>query len=66
MFGERIKELREANHLSQKQLAIVLGRNQQSISRYEKEQIEPNIGMIVKICDYFEVTADFLLGRTDY
>ena len=66
MYGERLKELRETYHLSQAQLALDLGTNQQSISRYEKELIEPNIAMIVKICDYFEITADFLLGRTDY
>ncbi|HJB93872.1 MAG TPA: helix-turn-helix domain-containing protein [Candidatus Borkfalkia stercoripullorum] len=66
MYGERLKELRETYHLSQAQLALDLGTNQQSISRYEKELIEPNIAMIVKICDYFQVSADYLLGRTDY
>ena len=66
MYGERLKELRETYHLSQAQLALDLGTNQQSISRYEKELIEPNIAMIVKICHYFQVSADYLLGRTDY
>ncbi len=66
MYGERLKELRETYHLSQAQLALDLGTNQQSISRYEKELIEPNIAMIVKICDYFQVSADYLLGRTEY
>ena len=66
MYGERLKELRETYHLSQARLAFDLGTNQQSISRYEKELIEPNIAMIVKICDYFQVSADYLLGRTDY
>lgn len=66
MYSERLKELRETYHLSQAQLALDLGTNQQSISRYEKELIEPNIAMIVKICDYFQVSADYLLGRTDY
>lgn len=66
MYGERLKELRETYHLSQAQLALDLGTNQQSISRYEKELIEPNIAMIVKICDYFQISADYLLGRTDY
>ena len=66
MYGERLKELRETYHLSQAQLALDLGTNQQSIRRYEKELIEPNIAMNDKICDYFQVSADYLLGRTDY
>ncbi|HIZ03212.1 MAG TPA: helix-turn-helix domain-containing protein [Candidatus Borkfalkia avistercoris] len=52
--------------MSQAQLARNLGTNQQSISRYETEQIEPNIEMIIKICDFFKVSADYLLGRTEY
>ena len=63
MYGERLKELRETYHLSQAQLALDLGTNQQSISRYEKELIEPNIAMIVKICDYFQVSAYYLWER---
>ncbi len=66
MYGERLKELREASQMSQAQLARNLGTNQQSISRYETEQIEPNIEMIIKICDFFKVSADYLLGRTEY
>ena len=66
MYGERLKELREASQMSQAQLARNLGTNQQSISRYETEQIEPNIEMIIKICDFFKVSADILRGRTKY
>ena len=66
MYGERLKELREASQMSQAQLVRNLGTNQQSISRYETEQIEPNIEMIIKICDFFKVSADYLLGRTEY
>ena len=66
MYGERLKELREASQMSQAQLARNLGTNQQSFCRYETEQIEPNIEMIIKICDFFKVSADYLLGRTEY
>ena len=66
MYGERLKELREASQMIQAQLARNLATNQQSISRYETEQIEPNIEMIIKICDFFKVSADYLLGRTEY
>ena len=66
MYGERIKEIRENAQMTQAQMALVLGTNQQSINRYEKEQIEPNIEMIVRICKKFDVTADYLLGLSEY
>lgn len=66
MYGERIKEIRENAQMTQAQMALVLGTNQQSISRYENEQIEPNIEMIVRICKKFDVTADYLLGLSEY
>lgn len=66
MYGERIKEIRENAQMTQAQMALILGTNQQSISRYEKEQIEPNIEMIVRICKKFDVTADYLLGLSEY
>ena len=63
MYGERLKELRETYHLSQAQLALDLGTNQQSISRYEKELIEPNIAMIVKICVFFQLPPNYFWER---
>ena len=66
MYGERLKELREASQMSQAQLARNLGTNQQSISRYETEQIEPNIEMIIKFCDFLKESEDYVLGRTKY
>ena len=66
MYGERLRELRENKNLTQKQLAKILNTDQQAISRYEREQIDLSTNFILKVCDYFGVTADYLLGRTDY
>ena len=61
-----MRELREERKLTQKQLADALGLNQQDISRYENEQIDLSTDMIKKLCDVFGVSADYLLGLSDY
>lgn len=61
----RIKELREEHRLTQKELAEKIGVAQSNISRWEKEEMEPAAGFVVKLADYFDVSADYLLGRTD-
>ena len=65
MYGERLRELRENKNLTQKQLAKILNTDQQAISRYEREQIDLSTNFILKVCDYFGVTADYLLGLTE-
>ena len=61
----RIKKVREKNKISQAKLADFLNITQQAVSAYEKEEREPNIDTLNKIADYFNVTVDYLLGRTD-
>lgn len=61
----RIKELREEHRLTQKELAEKIGVAQSNISRWEKEEMEPAAGFVIKLADYFAVSADYLLGRTD-
>ncbi|MDE5897586.1 MAG: helix-turn-helix domain-containing protein [Clostridia bacterium] len=62
MYGNRIKELRIEKGLSQQQLADRLGTTQKSISKYELEKLDLSTEFIIRLCDYFSVTADFLLG----
>lgn len=66
MLGERIKELRTENGLSQEKLAKCLNVTRVAVSKWETGDRQPNIDMLKKIADYFEVSTDFLLGRTDY
>lgn len=61
----RLKELREKNNISQLKLAIDLNLTQNSISRYENEQREADYKTLVAFADYFNVSIDYLLGRTD-
>ncbi len=61
----RLKELRKARRLSQLKLALDLNMNQNSISRYENGDREADYATLVKFADYFDVSIDYLLGRTE-
>ena len=61
----RLKELRKSRGITQLKLAIDLNMNQNSISRYETEDHEADYKTLIKIADYFDVSIDYLLERTD-
>ena len=61
----RVKTCRKALNLSQKQLAAVLGMHQQTISAYETGRLEPGAFSLLCLADAFNVSVDYLLGRTD-
>ena len=61
----RLRELRTAKHISQLKLAIDLNMKQNTISRYENGEREPGINELIKMADYFNVSVDYLLGRSD-
>ncbi len=61
----RIKELREKRGISQQKLAMDLHLGQNSISRYETGEREVSNKVLVALADYFGVSTDFLLERTD-
>lgn len=61
----RLKFLREQKNISQVKLAMDLNMNQNSISRYETGQREADYATLIKIADYFNVSIDYLLERTD-
>lgn len=65
MFSERLKKLRNEKRLSQKELAKELKMSQQTIAKWENNQSTPNPEMIVKIADFFDISTDYLLGRTN-
>ncbi|WP_020620227.1 helix-turn-helix domain-containing protein [Paenibacillus daejeonensis] len=63
MIGERIRELRKARNMTQKQLAAILNSAKSTISQYENNINEPDLETVMKIADCFGVTVDSLLGR---
>jgi transcriptional regulator with XRE-family HTH domain len=64
-FAERLKELRIENGLSQDELAIKTQISQSSISLYELGKRTPTIDIAIILCNFFKVSADYLIGLTD-
>lgn len=62
---ERLKELRIARELSQKDVATQLGVSTRAYSHYEIGDRDPSIELLKTLCDFFDVSADYLIGRTD-
>ncbi|MGN1087216.1 MAG: helix-turn-helix domain-containing protein [Porcipelethomonas sp.] len=64
-FSKRLVQLREQRGITQQELADKLGITRQSLSLYEKAERTINIELLAKIADFFDVSADYLMGRTD-
>lgn len=63
--GEKIRNLREDNNLTQSALGKILNMTQRKISYIENNAYEPSIQDIIEICKFFNITADYLLGLSD-
>lgn len=61
----RIRALRKARRITQLKMALDLDMSQNTISRYESGEREPGIAELIRIADYFRVSIDYLVGRTD-
>ncbi len=61
----RLKELRKERKISQLKLALDLDMNQNTISRYENMERQADYATLIRFADYFNVSLDYLLGRTD-
>jgi transcriptional regulator with XRE-family HTH domain len=63
-FHEVLSDLRYRSGKRQRQVAADLGISQALLSHYENGTREPGLAFLVRACDYYGVTADYLLGRT--
>lgn len=61
-FGEKLKELRIEKGLTQKQLACEIDCAQSAVFYWENNRQEPTVSALKKLCKYFNVSADYLLG----
>lgn len=61
----RLKALRKERKISQVRLAIDLNLNQNTVSRYENMEREADYKTLILLADYFNVSIDYLLGRTN-
>lgn len=64
-FGKRVAELRKQQKISQEELAKKIQVHQNVIGRYEREEAKPSIEVASKLADIFEVTLDYLVGKTE-
>lgn len=64
-LGKTIKKLRERQNLERSELAKSLGITYHALSKYETDEREPDYDVLVKIANFFNVTIDYLLGRTE-
>ena len=64
-FAERLRELRTAGNYTQENLGEILGVKKYSIYTYEKGRSEPTIDGLIALADFFDVSIDYLVGRTD-
>lgn len=62
---KNLKLLRNNANISQQKLSEILLVTQQSINKYENHDVEPDISTLIRIADYFNVSIDYLVGRTD-
>lgn len=60
-----LKEIRKSKGIFQLKLAMGLNTNENTISRYETGEREPGINELIKITDYFNISIDYLLERTN-
>lgn len=65
LIGERIKLLREEKKLSQDDLGKIISISRLSVGNYERGDRKPDSDIIDKLCDYFDVSSDYLLGRSN-
>ena len=65
MYLRRLRDLREDHDLMQKEIAAVLGIQQTVYSRYERGFQTIPLEHLIKLADYYQVSTDYLLGRTD-
>lgn len=65
MYGERLKNLRIERKVPQKKLADILGIGLRGYQHYESEDTEPKIAALIALADFYDVSIDYLVGRTD-
>ena len=65
MLYKRIRDLREDNDLTQKQMGEILSCSQRVYSNYERGELDIPTEILIKLADFHKVSIDYLLNRTD-
>ncbi|MBS6700149.1 MAG: helix-turn-helix transcriptional regulator [Clostridiales bacterium] len=65
MLYQRIRELREDHGLTQVQMGKILSCSQRVYSNYERGELDIPTEILIQLADFYEVSVDYLLNRTD-
>ncbi len=65
ILGERLKKLRKEKNMTQEELGAILGRTKFNISNYEMGRRQPDNDTLRALSDFFDVSTDYLLGKTN-
>ncbi len=65
MLGERMKKLRKERKIPEKELSELMGVKIRAYQFYESGKNEPTISGLIALADFYDVTIDYLVGRTD-
>ncbi|NPV92681.1 MAG: helix-turn-helix transcriptional regulator [Firmicutes bacterium] len=65
-FGDRLRDLRNENDLKQKDLGKIIGVAKSTVSQWESGGRTPDASTLIKLADFFKVSVDYLLDRTNY
>ena len=65
VFGARLKELRLSKNIMSKSMAAYLGLTPRNYQRYETGEVDPPTSKTIALADYFDVSLDYLVGRSD-
>lgn len=64
-YRRRLREIREDRDLTQAQVAKVIQKSQQGYSHIENGRAELKIEDLIQLCDFYQLSADYVIGRTD-
>lgn len=64
-FIDRLRMCRKSSSVTQKQVASAIGTSEQNYQRYERGSQQPTLPVLVALADYFDVSLDYLVGRSD-
>lgn len=64
MVSERLRDLREERHMTQAEVGAIIGITQQIYSSYELGKFELPLRHLITLANFFEVSTDYILGRT--
>ena len=61
-YQQKMRDLREDHDMTQAQVAIILGTTKNQVGKYERGEQDMNINHLIKLCNFYKVSADFILG----